>query len=149
MTEKSLAKMSHRDIGRRVKVAELFARGYLRTADDYKKAALIFQHGTIPEYFYQAYIFAKNAYRLGDPDGQHLAKLAIDRFLIHSGYKQVFGSQATKRSDMSCWCLYPLETSFSEEFRKSKGGKTLAEQIEWLKTLNKNECSLIISFSLG
>lgn len=56
LTTEMLVFLTQCDEQRRKIVSELFARGCLKSADDYNKAALIFQHGTIPEHYYQALI---------------------------------------------------------------------------------------------
>jgi hypothetical protein len=141
-TSEKMVLMSKRDEQRRKVIAELFARGCFKSAADYKNAAIIFQHGLVPENYYQSFIWAKTAARLGDTEAQHLVNLAIDRFLVQSGFKQLFATQAIKQNDNKCWCLYPVESSFSDTERKIKTGKYLSEQIEWLNTLNKkNTCA--------
>ncbi len=143
-----MAHVAKRDEERRAKVADYFARGCFKSGEDYEKAAMIFQHGNIPEHFYQAFIWAKTAMRLGNLKAQHLMNLSIDRFLVNSGFKQLFGSQATKVADKECWCLYQVESSFTDQERLSRKGKSLIEQISWLKTLNQDkncplwECSM-------
>lgn len=136
--EKDLERISRRDEQRRIKVSQLFARGCLKAADDYKKAAMIFQHGNAPDHFYQAFVWARTALRLGDESAQHLLNLSLDRFLVRSGYKQLFGSQAAK-GDGQCWCLYPIEASFTDEERKARDAKSLQEHKAWLNTLNALE----------
>ena len=110
----------------------------MKAADDYKKAAMIFQHGNAPEHFYQAFVWARTALRLGDESAQHLLSLSLDRFLVRSGDKQLFGSQAAK-TDGQCWCLYPIEDWFTDKERKARGARTLQEQKAWLNTLNVQE----------
>ena len=137
----SLLQMVERDLQRRSKVAELFAKGCLKSPDDYKRSALIFQHGNIPEHFYQAFVWARTALRMGDESARYLMSLTTDRFLVNSGYKQLFGSQAMKPNDSACWCLYPVESSFTDEDRLAQKAKSLAEQIEWLIALNhRDDC---------
>jgi hypothetical protein len=136
MTPQHMASMLERDEKRRIEVARFFARGCLKSADDYKKTALIFQHGVIPEHFYQAFLWATMAVRLGDKSALQLANLSIDRFLVNSGFKQLFGSQALKPSNGPCWCLYPIEASFTDQDRRARSAKPVAAQLEWLKTLN-------------
>jgi hypothetical protein len=47
-TEKEIAKLQKKDLERRKRVAEIFAEGCLKSAEDYMAAALIYQHGDTP-----------------------------------------------------------------------------------------------------
>lgn len=134
-----LRRLAKRDEQRRIKVASLFAKGCLKSANDFKKAGIVFQHGNVPEHFYQAFLWFNRAVKLGDKNAQHLVNLSIDRFLINSGHKQLFGLQAIKPSNGKCWCLYPTESSFSDEERVKRNSKTMDQQVEWLKKLNQTE----------
>lgn len=135
---KSLDLLAKADFYRREKVLKLFAQGCFKTSDDYKKAALIFQHGNVPDHYYQSFIWSRFALRLGDESARNLVNSSIDRFLIHSGFRQLFGTQAHMPLNADCSCLYPVESSFSDDDRTLRQAKTLYEQIEWLKELNKD-----------
>jgi hypothetical protein len=58
LTQKQWAKVAKRDLKRRKQIAELFAEGCFKTAQDYMNAALVYQHGEVPDHFYQTYIWA-------------------------------------------------------------------------------------------
>src|SRR5689334_3820265 len=60
------ARVNPRDLARRIKVARLFAEGCFKSASDYASAALVFQHGTTADHFYQAFLWALQAVKLGD-----------------------------------------------------------------------------------
>lgn len=124
-------KLIARDLARRKRVAEIFAEGYIKSAKDYLAAALVYQHGDVPDHYYQAYIWAKKAAELGDKSGQGLAALAIDRYLINTGRKQLFGSQAFMKvteKKKTCFCIQDVEASFPDTLRKEYLGLTLKEQ---------------------
>jgi len=46
-----LKQVSVRDLKRRKRVGQIFAEGYMRTAQDYSAAALIYQHGVVPDHY--------------------------------------------------------------------------------------------------
>jgi hypothetical protein len=124
------------DLQRRTRVAELFAAGCLSSAADFGTAALIFQHGDVPEHYLQAFFFASRAVALGDASQKDLAALAVDRYLMSTKHKQLFGSQASKTGSNPCMCLYPTESTFPNEERVAWVGKTLEQQRKWVETLN-------------
>jgi hypothetical protein len=103
---------AERDRERRTRVGALFGEGCLRTAADFAAAALVYQHGDVPEHFLQTYIWAKRSVELGDKSQQRLMAKGIDRYLVNTGRKQLFASQALKRFDDNCWCLYAVEPTF-------------------------------------
>ena len=126
--------MSRNDAERRRRVAEIFADGCFKTAADYAHAAMIYQHGIVPDHFYQTFIWSQRAVELGDPSQKHLMALGVDRYLMNLGQKELFGSQAKKINfDDLCWCLAPIEPSFPESVRQEYLGKTKADQFAWLK----------------
>lgn len=141
-------KISQSDALRRKRVAEIFAEGYLQSSEDYLAAALIYQHGELPEHFYQAYIWASKAAELGDNSAHNLAALTIDRYLISIEKKQLFGSQALIKNlngENSCFCLQQYEESFPDSLRESYSGYTLKKRLEMYATFfNMSECKPLV-----
>lgn len=88
---KAIEAMSRRDQERRAQVARWLARDELKTATDFDRAALVFQHGDRPDDFLAALELAVVAAKMGK--GSSLPCLAKDRFLTHIGRPQRFGSQ--------------------------------------------------------
>lgn len=127
-----------RDEIRRKRVGEIFGEGCFSKPEDYAAAALIYQHGNTPDHFFQTYIWSKRGVELGDEKQKHMIALGIDRYLVNIGKKQLFRSQATKPDlkPETCWCLYPVESSFPEKLRKEYDAKSIAKAIQWLKDLN-------------
>jgi hypothetical protein len=134
--------MSRNDLKRRRRVAEIFAEGCFKTASDYAEAAMVYQHGTVPDHFLQTVIWAKRAVEFGESSQKHLVALGIDRYLMNLNQAQLFGSQAKKlNADDLCWCLWPIEASFPETMRSEFLGMTLEQKRAWLKEINgKNDC---------
>ncbi len=140
-------KVGPRDLKRRKKALEIFAEGCFTTADDYFNAALIFQHGSVPDHIFQAYVWASKAAQL-QPEHSHarsLSQAALDRFLMDSGYKQVYGTQASK-NPAGCYCLWPVEVSMTDDMRARAGAQTLDAKLKWLTELNKGDPNCRPSF---
>ncbi len=135
--------MLKNDLQRRKRVGEIFGEGCIITPADYAAAAMIYQHGTVPDHFFQTFIWSKRGVELGDSSQKHLMALGIDRYLMNIGQKQLFGSQAKKlKMDDACWCLFPVEKTFSEEMRQEYLGKSLDDQKAWIKKINgENVCA--------
>ncbi len=143
-TPEEMQEMGNRDVSRRKRVGEIFGEGCFSKAQDFAAAALVYQHGDVPEHFFQTFLWAKRAVELGDPSQQRMMALGIDRYLVNLGNKQLFGSQATKDSfeAEACWCLQQVEESFPDNLRKSLAGKNLKEAQEWVKELNAGKSCL-------
>jgi hypothetical protein len=124
------------DLQRRTRVSELFAQGCLSTAADFGSAALIFQHGDVPEDYMQAFVFASRAVALGDASKRDLMALAVDRYLVSTKHEQLFGSQSFRLGDDPCWCLHQVEPAFPDDQRVAYVGKTLQQQRDRVKTMN-------------
>jgi hypothetical protein len=124
------------DLQRRARVSELFAAGCLSTAADFGSAALIFQHGNVPEDYMQAFVFASRAVAQGDASKKDLMALAADRYLVSTKHKQLFGSQSFRLGDDPCWCLHQVEPTFPDDQRVAYVGKTLQQQRDRVKTMN-------------
>ncbi len=139
MSPEDMQKMAIDDSKRRMRIGEIFGEGCFSTAEDYAAAALVFQHGAIPEHFFQTFLWAKKAVELGDKEQMRLMALGLDRYLVNSGYKQLFASQAIKPNGEKCWCLHQIEKSFPEKIRIKYMGNTLEKQISWVNELNKGQ----------
>lgn len=134
------------DLIRRKRVGEILAEGCFHVAKDYMAASLIYQHGDVPDHYYQAFIWANRAVELGDEDAKHFVALTIDRYLVSIGKKQLFGSQAYVDHIGGCFCLQPIEKSFTDTIRKDYLFPSLQEMYQWLASVNEgkdclnNEC---------
>ena len=81
------SKVTPRDLARRIKVASIFAEGCFKSAADYASAAMVFQHGTAADHFYQTFIWANKAVQLGDESQRWLTAAGLDRYLVALGQK--------------------------------------------------------------
>jgi len=88
-----MARLESRDTARRARVRQLLDQGLLRAADDYYRAAVIYQHGTKPEDFLLAHVLSMAAMALGRGDAGWLASATLDRYLWSQDAPQVLGTQ--------------------------------------------------------
>ncbi|MDE2292715.1 MAG: hypothetical protein KGL53_11595 [Elusimicrobia bacterium] len=132
---------SRRDLKRRERVGEILGEGCIESADDYYHAAMVYQHGLVPDHYFLAYVFAARAAALGSRPARWLRGAALDRYLENLGYKQVYGTQAQSldSSGDSCDCLWPVQEGLTDEERQAAGMQTLPERMEWLGGLNKGK----------
>jgi hypothetical protein len=131
-------KVSAADEVRAKRVAEIFAEGCFKSSNDYAAAALVFQHGTVPDHYYQAYLWSKRALDLGDETQKQMVANAIDRYLINLGYKQIFGAQRFRNGPDGCHCLGQTELKFPEKQRMKVCGVSLEQRIISLREENKD-----------
>lgn len=133
-----------RDLARRQETIAIFAEGCFAAGRDYHNAALILQHGVVPEHYYQAWLFARRAVELGDAEAQWLVPRAIDRYLMNSGYKQIFATNLVSdrfylgEGATGVWCVWPTVTSLTDAEREAVGGRPLAAQITRAAGMNAN-----------
>ena len=87
--------MGQHDLARRAQTFRLPHDGKLKTAEDFRDAAIIFQHSSIPDDFLLAHVLAVDAMAKGDTSGyvRDLTAVTLDRYLTWSGKKQIFGTQ--------------------------------------------------------
>lgn len=130
-----------RDESRRKRVGEIFGEGCFKTAEDYAAAALVYQHGNVPEHFFQTFLWAKKAVELGDLSQKRLMVMGVDRYLVNIGQKQLFATQASKTAASDCWCLEEVEKSFPEKKRVEIAQNSLAEMLQWVDSLNEEQAS--------
>ena len=130
--------IARRDLARRKSVAGIFAEGCLASSADFAAAAMIYQHGTVPEHYFQAYVWAQRAVELGNKKQNQMVAMAIDRFLVSTGKQQLFATQAFRENSTNegCWCLQPIAAEFSDERRAETTGRTTAQALDWVKSLN-------------
>ena len=134
--------INDRDRQRRERVASIFADGCFKTARDYANAALVFQHGTVPDHFFQAYLWASKAAELGDEGSKTLMAAAIDRYLMNKGYKEIYATQARILPEThGCHCLWPVEATSTDEDRRKLGRNSLADQLTWVASLDAGKTS--------
>ena len=148
-----------RDKARRMRVGEIFGEGCFRSAADYEAAALVYQHGNLPDHFYQTFLWARRAVELGGPPtSKMIMAFGIDRYLMNVGKKQLFGSQVVRSTtNPDCWCLQPVEPSFPESKRVEYINRPLADSHKRVIDLNRRaeeftkgvKCPAVIECATG
>jgi hypothetical protein len=104
------AALAAKDEVRRARVAVLLASGAAKTGADWYAAAMIYQHGEALDDYAHAREYALAAVRLGDDDGRWLAAAAWDRWLVHAGYPQRFGTQRVCDSSTGVRRCHPYDS---------------------------------------
>ncbi len=141
--QSTLETMSKNDLVRRKRVGEIFDEGCLKSAADYEAAFIVYQHGNTPDQYFQAFLWSKQALALGDTQVKGEVAMAVDRYLVSIGHKQLFGTQASQKVIGGCWCIHPVEDSFPQTFRDEYrgGGNSAYTGLAYLKILNaKGDC---------
>lgn len=138
------------DEARAKRVAEIFAEGCFKTAQDYSAAAMVFQHGQVPDHYYQAYLWSKKAVELGDVSQKSMVASAVDRYLINLGYKQLFGAQYFRNPE-GCRCIAEVESRFTDQQRLKISGESLQGRRGFLREGNKDKpsCEKVVFCSQG
>src|SRR5262245_1924391 len=117
-----------RDRARQGRVKEMLAGNALHTANDYYHAALILQHGDVPEDFLLAHELCVVAILKGrnDRETAWLAASAEDRYLMNIDRPQRFGTQFRSENNGPVR-LYKVDESVTDELRRLMGVHSLAE----------------------
>ena len=132
------SKVGPRDKVRLERTKELYRENQLKTANDYYHAALILQHGRVPEDFLLAHEFCIVAMSMGrnDKHTRWLAAASEDRFLMNIGRPQRFGTQYQAPIN-SPYKLYKVDEGVTDELRRQMSTPTLAEAKQREAELNK------------
>lgn len=85
--------MAQDDAARLARTRVLLTGGKLTTANDYFRAAFLFQHGATARDYLLAHVLAMVSMQLGHPDGGWIAAATLDRYLQEIGQSQVLGTQ--------------------------------------------------------
>lgn len=116
-----------RDRARRRRAEDLLATGTLRDAEDYCRAAMLFQHGETLEEYWRAHELAKQAVALGSTNARWLVAATYDRWLMGQGKPQRYGTQSHRRSADQPWELWPIDPATTDAERAEWEVKPLAE----------------------
>jgi hypothetical protein len=114
-----------RDRARRRRVAELLDAGAAESGEDFVHAAMVFQHGDGLGDFQRAHDLALRAAELGHRPGRWLAAAALDRWLMHQGRPQKYGTQY--RSSGAGYELYGVDPATTDDERAEWDVPPLAE----------------------
>ena len=121
--------VSPRDKARLSRIKELYVQNQLQTANDYYHAAMILQHGDVPEDFLLAHEFCVVSISKGknDKDARWLAAASEDRFLMNIGRPQRFGTQYRAVPNTAPFRLYAVDSGVTDALRRAMDTPTLAE----------------------
>jgi len=119
---------------RRERVAALLAAGALHTADDYRKAAFVFQHGERSDDYLLAHTLALVAVAKGDQGAAWIAAATLDRYLQSVRQPQIYGTQFLGAGAATTQKPYNQQL-ISDALRTELGVPTQASQTEQLKTM--------------
>lgn len=116
------------DRARRVRTRELLDAGVLQTANDYFRAATVFQHGQDAADYLLAHTLAIVAVAKGREDAAWMAAATLDRYLQAIGQSQIYGTQFST-PDLRNTTQEPYDRNIvSDALRKELGVPSQAEQ---------------------
>jgi len=121
--------VSERDSLRRVRVRALLAEEAVQTSEDYRHAAMVFQHGNDTTAARMAFELAEQAVALDSTNAsaKWLMAAAWDRYQMRQGIPQWYGTQFVRQADEP-WRLYDIDTTkVTDAERQRLGVRTLAE----------------------
>lgn len=117
------------DHARLDQVRELAAAGEIHDAEDHFCAAMIFQHGGELDDFWRAHEFARLASEMGHERARWLAAAAYDRWLMHQGKAQRYGTHFIAMGGGALH-LWEVEATTTDEDRAEWGVPPLAVALE-------------------
>lgn len=124
------AEVRRQDQARRAEVLALLRSGALRTAPDYFRAGIVFQHGETVEDYGLAMALAHMAMAI-DPESKSarwLGAAAMDRLLMRRGLPQWYGTQYHMPTPDGPFELYPVDAAVvSDEERRRFNVPSLSE----------------------
>jgi len=129
--------VSKRDSLRRVRVRQLLDSNLVRTSMDFQNAAMVFQHGRDTTDYGMAVKLMKKSIELDPTADKWLLAAATDRYLLSKEKLQIYGTQYNKMGD-GPWKLADMDsTQVTDEERIEFGVRTLAQQREQVKKMNR------------
>jgi hypothetical protein len=128
------SKVDKADEARRARTQELLDGGQLQSAEDFYHAAFVFQHGSRPEDYLKAHLFALVAMARGKPSAKWIAAATLDRYLDSIGRKQVLGTKFRMVDGQPVMDPATLDPGLApDSLRQALGVPPLAEQEEQMR----------------
>ncbi|MGH7028715.1 hypothetical protein [Brevundimonas sp.] len=81
------------DAERLAEVRAMLKRGEVRSGEDFLRAGLLFQHSFQTDDYLLAHALATAALSQGEERGARLAAASLDRYLLATGRRQIYGTQ--------------------------------------------------------
>jgi len=116
-----------RDRVRQARVKELYQANQLQTGADYYHAAMVLQHGYVPEDYLLAHELCVVGISKGEAKAKWLAAASEDRFLMAIGRPQRFATQYRSDSPGTPMHLYQVNEGVTDELRRAMNARSLAE----------------------
>jgi hypothetical protein len=127
--------INREDSVRRTLTAKLLADGQLKSAEDYRWAAFIFQHGSSSDDYLLAHTLAMVAVAKGDSSSLWIGAATLDRYLQSAGKPQIYGTQFKFGNDAS---QEPFNRKLiSDSLRRELGVPNLESQAEQYRKMMK------------
>jgi hypothetical protein len=125
--------VSQDDAKRRQHTKGLLMAGKLHSADDFREAAFVFQHGETPDDYLLAHTLAMIAVARGDAGALWIASATLDRYLQSVKRPQVYGTQFNTPSNQKM-TQEPYDRNLIPDLlRDELGVPSLAAQQDQLK----------------
>lgn len=132
-------RMIEEDETRRTQTQDLLAEGALSTANDYYRAAFIFQHGGKPESYLLAHTLAVASAARGHARAPWITAATLDRYLQSIGRDQIYGTQYSRPSG-GTWTMEPYDRGLiPDALRKALGVPTQVAQSERLEEMHQRD----------
>lgn len=119
-----------KDRERKEEVQKLLREDGQLEAVDFRRAALIFQHGEDPEDFKRANELSKKAIEQGDSTAGWLYAATMDRWLISVGRPQKYGTQFRQNAKGEWELVMPIDPNVTDEERLKYGVPPIAKALE-------------------
>ena len=134
-----MQKIKQRDRQRQTRVRKLLVSGALKTGEDYRDAAFIFQHGDQPDDYLLAHTLAMASVAKGDQEGRWIAAATLDRYLQALKKPQIFGTQYSKQGTKA-YTQEPFNRHLvTDDLREALCVPRRDQQQKDLDKLNKNQ----------
>lgn len=104
----------------------MLAAGQVKTGEDFKEAAFVFQHGNSPEDCLFAHVLSLEALARGDGSAKFIAAATLDRYLQLVKQPQIFGTQ------------YPLDPNLAHPGHAAADGRAPFRGGRTLQPYNEN-----------
>jgi len=137
--------ISKKDSLREVRIYELLDSNKVRTSLDYHHAAMIFQHGDDSVAHGMAVKLMRKAIELDSTADKWLLAAAIDRNLLSRNKPQIYGTQYWRMKDQPVELREMDTTKISDAERIEYGVKTLAQQREQVKQMNRKKLAQLLN----
>jgi hypothetical protein len=123
---------------RRVQVAAILGSGQVESADDFYRAAIVYQHSAVPTDHLMAHVLATIAGYKGHKRARWLSAAALDVYLQETKQPQIFGTVYFRNGDRKAFdpmvlsdalregfCVPPLADQHKNENLLKSGGSPL------------------------